>query len=173
MVFARRKLAIQDKVYHPRRQIKLSYSGKMSNDMYDFIRNLLEKSYMVPEEDIQEKSFETKKLDGGEKVGVKWELVKDMDRFSYIRVTVGATITTVKGNGNVSVILDPVLRTEYPQDSVWQRSVFYEFMRMLWHRAFYADKREDYLAEGREMTNNFVKTMRAKFDEMSSAKKIS
>jgi hypothetical protein len=44
-----------------------------------------------------------------------------------------------------------VLRTEYPQDTLWQKTIFYEMMRVFWHRGFYHNKRREYIIEGRRL----------------------
>ena len=58
------------------------------------------------------------------------------------------------------------LRTEYPQDTVWQRSLFYEMLRTFWHRIFYHNKRMEYIIQCRDLVSFYMKKMRELFKEL-------
>jgi len=52
------------------------------------------------------------------------------------------------------------LRTEYPQDSVWQKSILYEMLRIFWHKSFYIDQRNKYMEDGRREMARFVEEVK-------------
>jgi len=66
-----------------------------------------------------------------------------------------------KGHGKADIEVEGALRTEYPQDTMWQKSLFYEFLRMAWHTMFYASKRDEYLRDGRVLLSFFVDQLKA------------
>ena len=73
-------------------------------------------------------------------------------------------------SGSAKIDMKPMLRTEYPQDTIWQRSIFYEMMRTMWHRAFYHRQRFDFNEECRHMAvmyqrqvQEFFKQLREKY----------
>ena len=84
-----------------------------------------------------------------------------MDLFSYFFVSFKMSGQGDSTSGSLSLNIKPLLRSEYPQDTVWQRSLFYEMMRTFWHRMFYHKKREEYAEECRHSTVMFQK----KFNE--------
>jgi len=54
--------------------------------------------------------------------------------------------------------------TEYPQDTLWQKSIVYEMLRRLWHRLFYHHKRMQWLGYGKELTVAYEQALK-KFGE--------
>ena len=66
---------------------------------------------------------------------------------------------SVRASENIEI--DGVVRTEYPQDTFWQKSLLYEIMRMFWHSAFYSSKRDEYLKEGRRLMSLFCDQLKA------------
>jgi hypothetical protein len=54
--------------------------------------------------------------------------------------------------GSAEIEIESVLRTEYPQDTVWQRSLLYEIFRVLYHRMIYEERRKKYLRQCKEET---------------------
>ena len=155
MVWARTKLMIHDDLLRPRPRVTIHCEGPHSEKFYEEIYRLLLVAFRVPEDSIQEKAFECKKGEP-EKCSAKWEVNKDLDKFSYYWVQVNLGCIVSNGAGKADITVEGALRTEYPQDSFWQRSLFYEFMRMIWHTYFYTSKRDEFLREGRRMMSTFV-----------------
>ena len=167
-IFARAKLVIHDDCLAPapgspfpgKPQLILSYKGPNPQRIYPEIKRLISTAFKIDEKDIQEKQFSWDRSSTEEKFSVELEGVKDIDRFSYIVVTV-----KIKGRakpskefgkeGEVNVTFDAILRTEYPQDTLWQRSLFYELFRMLFHKLIYREKRRLYLDECKNMCLRF------------------
>jgi len=155
MVWARTKLMIHDDLLRPLPRMTIHYEGHKPERFYKEISNLLQISFRIPEHSIQEKEFHCIKGEP-EKCTIKWEANKDLDKFSYYWITISLVYETSRGEGKADIIVEGALRTEYPQDTYWQRSLLYEFLRMLWHSTFYASKRDEFLREGRRMLSSFV-----------------
>ena len=161
MVWARSKLMIEDDLLSPLPIIKIKFSGPNPERFYKELYNLILVSFRVHEHSVQEKEFQWSKGET-EKFSIAWEMNKDLDKFSYYFVNVRLNGEMSKGMGKAEVEVEGVLRTEYPQDTLWQRSLLYEVLRMFWHTTFYTSKRDEYLRDGRMLLSLFfnqVKTL--------------
>lgn len=161
MVWARAKLMIEDDLLSPLPVVRIKFSGQNPERFYKEMYNLMLLSFRAQEHSIQEKEFQWSKGET-EKFNIRWEVNKDLDKFSYYFVDVRLVGEMSKNNGKAEIEVEGVLRTEYPQDTFWQRSLLYEILRMFWHTTFYGSKREEYLRDGRRLMSIFcdqVKTL--------------
>ena len=95
---------------------------------------------------------------------------KDIDRFSYYMVELELEGSESKGVGSAKLSLkDGILRTEYPQDTVWERSLLYELLRIVWSKMFYWGKRERYIRDGRRMIAEFIEEVKKVMHEQKEA----
>ena len=171
MVVARTKLLLQDDLLKPRPVFRIHYTGPKPTRFYKELPEILASVFRVKVGQIQEKHIQWSKTDP-QKFRILWEMDKDLDKFSYYMVELELTGTESKGYGSIAVRLkDGVLRTEYPQDTVWERSLLYEFLRILWHRTFYTQKREQWIREGRRMLATFVDEVKKVMHEYEEEKK--
>ena len=154
MVWARSKLMIEDDLLSPLPIVKIKFSGPNPERFYKELYNLILVSFRVHEHSVQEKEFQWSKGET-EKFSIAWEMNKDLDKFSYYFVNVRLNGEMSKGTGKAEVEVEGVLRTEYPQDTLWQRSLLYEVLRMFWHTTFYTSKRDEYLRDGRMLLSLF------------------
>jgi len=159
MVWARTKLMIHDDLLRPIPKITMNIEGTNPKKFYKEIYNLMLVNFRVSEHSIQEKEFNWSKGEP-EKFKIKWEMNKDLDKFSYYHVEISLEGQASKTRGSVKIEVDGSLRTEYPQDTFWQKSLLYEFLRMAWHTMFYSSKRDDFLREGRLLLSSFVNELR-------------
>lgn len=159
MVWARTKLMIHDDLLRPVNRVVLRYEGPNPQKFYEEIHKLMLVAFRVSEHSIQEKEFHWLK-GTPEKFKVKWELDKDLDKFSYYWIIVELSGEASKTKGRAEIVIDGALRTEYPQDTFWQKSLLYEFLRMFWHSTFYSSKRDAFLREGRLLLSSFINELR-------------
>ena len=159
MVWARTKLMIQDDLLRPIPNIVMKIEGAHPQKFYKEIYNLMLVNFRVSEHSIQEKEFSWTK-GSPEKFKIKWEIDKDLDKFSFYWIEVALEGEITKSSGKVKIEISGSLRTEYPQDTMWQKSLIYEFMRMIWHSTFYSSKRDEFLREGRLLLSNFINELR-------------
>jgi hypothetical protein len=158
-VFARTKLLIHDDCLAPPgpAYITLDYSGPNPQNIYKKIRELLMSIWKVGEDEIREKEVSWDRTTATEKFKVKFEVVKDMDTFSFMLITVDlegeAKHSRQFGKeGTAKIKIESALRTEYPQDTIWQRSLLYEIFRTFYHKLIYEDTRKKYLRQCKEET---------------------
>jgi hypothetical protein len=160
MVFARTKLMIHDDLLRPRPRMIIHYSGPNPERFYSEIPHVLATVWRVSESSIHERKFAWSRGDP-EKFTVSWEMDKDLDKFSYYAIGVSLDGSVSKGFGTATVTIEGALRTEYAQDTIWERSLFYEFLRMTWHNAFYRSKRDQYFEEGRRLLSTLINDLKS------------
>lgn len=159
MVMARTKLLIQDYLMRPWVKTEVRFKGVNPERFYKEIPRVFVNVFKVPRGEIQEKTFS---WDKGEpqKFDVVWEMAKELDKFTYYLFKIKFSGKSVKGIGSADMSIDALLRTEYPQDTHWEKSLFYEFLRMLWHNSFYMSKKEEYMKEGRRLLSIFLEDLK-------------
>lgn len=167
MVFARAKLALEDNCFiEEPGAVTMRFVGPNVTKIYKKAYELMKSVFNVPDSAIQEVEYNWGKGEKGDKFKVTWWLHKDMDLFSYLYVRLRLWGEGNGGTGNAKLEIRSLLRSEYPQDTVWQRSLFYEMLRTLWHRIFYHKKREEYAEECRHSVVLVMKHMKEFFHEL-------
>lgn len=159
MVISRTKLLIHDDLLKPRPRMTISFTGTHPERFYHEIPKLLATVFRVGEEAIQEKKYYWSKGEP-EKFKISWEVNKDLDKFSFYWIVIDFEGTVSKGSGSASIVIEGALRTEYPQDTVWEKSILHEFLRLLWHKTVYFSKRDEYLKEGRRLLGIFIEDLK-------------
>ena len=170
MAFARTKLLIQDNCFEEEPSLlEMNYVGPNPQKLYEKVYELLKVCFRVADSDIQEDEYNWGK-GKRERFKVRWWIHKDLDRFTYMFIRVRFSGEGDEKGGSAKIDLKPMLRTEYPQDTVWQRSIIYEMFRTMWHRAFYHKERFDFAEECRHMAvmyqrqvQEFFKQLREKY----------
>jgi hypothetical protein len=160
MVWARTKLLIWDYIFEPVKDIKLEYKGPFPEKFYKKLNELIRTIFNVPDAYVQEKNYSWEKTKDSEKFEVEWEVTKVLDVYSYITVELSMKGFTMNGEGKVTIKIKPRLITEYPQDTVFQQSIFYEMARRMWHQFFYHHKRMEYLNHGKELITSFESALK-------------
>lgn len=154
-IFARQKLTIEEDCLLPSPKIWLSYAGPNPQKAYAKIQEVLKDQLKVKPENIQERDFKWDRAGVPEKFSGSIEAFKDYDRFSYMLIWIdfNGTVRPSKEfgkEGELKVSLDAVIRTDYPQDTVWERSLIYEMFRTFWHKIFYQEQRYVYREQCRD-----------------------
>ncbi len=169
-IFARTKLIIQEDCFNfAGPEMYLKYKGKDPHLAYNKIRELFWTVFGVKEtERVQERDYTWDKEGKKETFSVAWHITKDMDRLSYLyfKVNMKGFAEEAKDDkeGEVNVEIVGVLRTEYPQDNIWERTIFYEIARTFWHKVFYQDRRDKYMDVCREISTRFRNELKAFFN---------
>jgi len=168
-VFARTKLMIHDDCLSPVPYVTLSLAGPNPQRAYEYVKKLFVTLFKMDESEIQEREYSWDKSKGKDVFHAKWELIKDLDTFSFMHITV-----SLDGNaepskefgkeGSLKLAVESRIRTEYPQETVWQRSLFYEMFRVFYHRVIYDETRKRYLENCRMLTSRFQEEMKAFFN---------
>jgi hypothetical protein len=153
-VFARTKLLMEEFCVTYRPRLELIYSGPNPQKAYPKIIDTLLTVLRVPRENIQEKEFNWDRSKPEEKFKITWEVIKNYDKFSYMLIVVDMSGSVRPGKagkeGKIRVEIEGVVRTEYPQDTMWQRSFFYEMFRMFYHKVFYQEQRKRHVDSCRD-----------------------
>jgi hypothetical protein len=167
MVFARSKLMLEDVCFAEEPgSLEMKLVGPNVTKVYDKMYELMKAVFNVTDADIQESVSNWGKTDKGEKFKVRWWLHKDMDIFSYIFIRFDLSGETDGKSGTATIKARGLLRSEYPQDTLWQRSLFYEVLRTFWHKSFYHRKKEEYAEECRHSMSFFQKKLKEMYDRL-------
>ncbi len=173
-IFARTKLVIHEDCLAPAPGsplpggsiITLTYNGPNPQNLYQQIKKLIVAVFAIPEREILEREYLWDRSKPDEVFRVVFEFVKDLDAFSFIEVVV--TLSGVAKpsrhfgkEGNAEVRIEGRLRTEYPQDTVWQRSLIYEMFRVFYHRFIYEEKRKKYKQECWNLINRLQNELKS------------
>lgn len=165
-IFARQKLTIEEDCLLPSPKIWLTYTGPNPQKGYAKIVELLKTNLKVKPENIQERDFKWDRASVPEKFSGAIEAFRDFDKFSYMLMWVDfsgdARPSKEFGKeGTLKVSLDAVIRTDYPQDTVWEKSLIYEIFRSFWHKVFYQERRYIYREECRKLLITFQNELKA------------
>lgn len=171
MVWARTRLMIYDYVFEPVKQIKIDFVCRRTDLFYKKIQELLRVVFNIPEGYIQEKEYRWEKHKDTEQFEVSWEVTKIFDIYSYLGLEIGLRgFLTQDGEGRASVTIKSRLITEYPQDTIWQQSIFYEMLRRFWHRMYYHNKRMRFLYWCKEAVLDFERKLKEFSEEIKASK---
>lgn len=170
MVYARTKLLMQDNCF-PKDpgDVSIRYVGPNTQRIYQRFYDMIKSTLNVPDSAIQEERFNWGK-GITEKYKVQWFVHKDVDQFTYLYFKIAINAEGDEKAGNATIRIKPYLRTEYPQDTLWQRSLFYEFFRTFWHRLFYHKKREEYNEECMHLAVMLQRQLHELFRELRETK---
>lgn len=167
MVFAKAKILIHDYCMEEKPvALTLNYKGPNPQSVVKKYVELLKLVFNVSDEGIQEKIFNWDRSGKEEKFEIEFELRKDLDKITYVFVQ-GILNGTIRPSeefgkeGNVRIRIRGAIRAEYPQDTMWQRSIIYEFFRVLYHKILYVNIWEKYMEDCRAMLRLFVEEMKA------------
>jgi len=161
MVFARSKMVLEDNCFAEEPGgVEMRFVGPNVTKIYSKMYDTIKAVFRVSDSDVQETDYSWGKTEKGDKFKVRWWMHKDMDMFSYLYIRFDLAGEGSVELGNAKLGVRGLIRSEYPQDTVWQRSLFYEMMRTFWHRVFYHRKREEYAEECRHSTVLFMNKMK-------------
>ena len=155
MVWARTKLTIWDDLFEPVEKFITNYSGKNPEKFYKKVKELMVDVFKIPKERCQEKRYTHEKKGKSGKFKYSWELTKILDNYTYIRADIDLEGEYEGDEGKATIVFEPVLITEYPQDSVLEQNILYEVLRRVWHKTFYHKKRMKYIEFGRKLSTEF------------------
>jgi hypothetical protein len=146
--------------------LTLNYSGPNPQGVLRKYIDLLKLIFKVSDSEIQEKVFNWDRSGKEEKFEIEFELRKDLDNISYVWVQ-GALSGNIRPSeefgkeGNIKITIRGAIRAEYPQDTLWQKSIVYEFFRVLYHKILYVGAWEKYMEDCRMMLRLYIDEMKA------------
>lgn len=170
MVYARAKMMIHDYCLQEKPvALTFNYTGPNPQLAVKRYVELLKTIFKVSDSQIQEKIFNWNRSGKEERFEIEFELRKDLDKVTYLFIQ-GGLKGSIKPSeqfgkeGNVRVSIRGAIRAEYPQDTFWQKSIVYEFFRVLYHKIIYINIWEKYMADCREMLTLFINEIKAYFN---------
>jgi hypothetical protein len=167
-IFARTKILISDDCMKPPggAVLILRYSGPNPQNIYQKSKEIAATIWSLEPGAIQEKEVNWDRTALGEKFGIKMEIIKDLDTFTFVLIRISIEGETKPSRdfgqeGSATTQIEAMVRTEYPQDTLWQRSLFYEMFRVLHHRLVYDDTRKKYIEDCKDSVNRFLDELKS------------
>ncbi len=146
------------------KNLEYFYEGKNTKRLIEFIPKLVQTIFAPTT--WQQK--EVNVSEGGYRV--YWYVFKDLDNFTYFRVDVEIKIEYKGNTGKAKIKLsEPVVVTEYPQETYWQKTFFYELLRVFWHNVFYNKKVDEYLNWAKLKVSCFEEKLLKYFDRLKES----
>jgi hypothetical protein len=135
--------------------MNFNYTGPNPQRLYEKIKEILFVVVRHDPHELMERDFAWDRVGGIEKFKTTFDLVRDLDTFSYVQIVLTLTGEAKPSKefgkeGTAHINMIGRLRTEYPQDTLWQRSLFYEMFRVFYHKIIYEDKRAHYREQCRD-----------------------
>lgn len=168
-IFARTKLLIHDYCLFPVPYATFNYAGPNPQKAYESMKKLFITIFNVDERDIQEREFKWDRIEEEDVFHVRWEIIKDLDTFTFQHM-----VFTLDGKakpskefgkeGSIKIRMEGRIRTEYPQETIWQRSLIYEIFRTFYHKVIYTSTRKRYIKDCRVELGRFGEEMRSFFN---------
>lgn len=173
-IFARTKLMIHEDCLSPAPgsflpgipYVDLTYHGPNPQKLYDKIKEIFFTVVKYDPGELQERDFFWDRSTPVEKFRTSFVLTKDMDTFSYVEIIVDLSGEARPSKefgreGSAFIRLTGRMRTEYPQDTIWQRSLIYEMFRVFYHRVIYEEKRMRYKEQCRDWLQKMQEEIKA------------
>lgn len=162
-IAARTKLVIEESCLRTP-SLTFTYKGPNPQDIYKKVKKLLPTIFKVDEHDIEEREFLWDRSTAEEKFKMVLDFIKEFDPNSYMEVGISLNGSTKPSKefgkeGEATITVEAKFRVEYPQETFWQRSIFYDVYRRLLRR----DERErkEYKHKCSELVNLFCDELRS------------
>jgi hypothetical protein len=125
-----------------------SYEGPKASWLVKNLKKDLAFAIGLPEEEIREQNYSISRKER-EIISGTFRITKRIDTYSYylFEISYSANLDE-EGNGKFNANFKVTLYTEYPKVTAWQRSIFYEIWRTLFHEFYYKYQIEKYKKDG-------------------------
>jgi len=137
-----------------------SYEGPKAGILVKNFKKDIATAIGLPEEEVKEQNFSVSRKEK-EIINATFRLTKMIDSYSYylFEISYNASLD-LEGNGKFDSSFKVTLITEYPKVTFWQRSIFYEIWRSLFHEFYYKYQIEKYKIEGMRILKKIEETLR-------------
>ncbi|MFB6215497.1 MAG: hypothetical protein ABEJ72_00785 [Candidatus Aenigmatarchaeota archaeon] len=132
-------------------------------EAYNEVVNILTMRCGFDKSDVDEKKYKHSREGDMETVHSEISATKSLDKYSKVVIDVEMDIKMkpVQGEefdyvGDLEVDINGKVKTEYPQDSMFQRSILWHAMRVFYEKFLYNDVKNVY----KDKVNSYVRTLR-------------
>ncbi|MBI2084502.1 MAG: hypothetical protein HYT70_02725 [Candidatus Aenigmarchaeota archaeon] len=143
---------LEDDCLVPDRQIRIDYRGPNPFRLYSVVPQLLRAIWDIRGKDVWEREFRWDITSEPIPFFSRFVIRKTYDNWSKIYselIMQGKQPTDPNKEGEVSIIIRGILRTESPSNTIIQKSGIYKSLRWLYFRTLYNDVRRNLLQECR------------------------
>lgn len=171
-IAARRKLVIEEPCLRVPSLI-FTYKGPNPQNIYKEVKKLIPTVFKVDERDIEEREFSWDRTTAEEKFKMTLNFIKEFDPNCYMETVININGSTKPSEefgreGEATVVVEAKFRVEYPQETLFERSIFYDIYRRIFHRA-HQKERTGYKRMCSELMNTFCDELRSYLNILAAA----
>jgi hypothetical protein len=162
-IAARTKIVVEESCLRTP-SLTFTYKGPNPQDIYKKVKKLLPTIFKVDEHDIEEREFLWDRSTPEEKFKTVLNFVKEFDPTSYMEVQISlegfAKPSKEFGKeGEATITIESKFRVEYPQETFWQRSIFFSIYQKLFGKS--GKEIKEYKKKCSELVNLFCDELRS------------
>lgn len=154
-------LLMEDDCLAPRHYLELEYNGPNPFKVYMASKPILRKIFEVETKDLWERDFRWDIAGDPHTFYIKIYIDKSLDRFTSMSVEIifqGWQPSDPNKVGKVKIKLGGVIKTRFPQNTYFQRSLFYRWFIWFYTRYFYNETRRNHLLKCRRWIEELRET---------------
>ncbi len=141
---------LEDDCLVPDRQIRIDYKGPNPFRLYAIVPQLLRAIWEIRGKDVWEREFRWGSEDDPRMFFSRFIARKTYDNWSKVYMEIimqGKQHSDPNKEGEVTITIKGILRTESPNNTIFQRSSIYKSFRWLYFRSLYNDVRRNLIDE--------------------------
>ncbi|MEM5824636.1 MAG: hypothetical protein QXW04_01225 [Candidatus Aenigmatarchaeota archaeon] len=141
--------------------LTFTYEGPNISMISKNFKKIVSSAFEIKEEDIKESFFNLTRGEK-EKMSAEYKLNKKIDSFCYYRFEIRISYEAdINDNGKFETSIKGSLYFEVPQETSFQRSIFYHFFFSLYWSFYYSKIVEKYVEEGKGYLTKFINLLKA------------
>lgn len=153
---------LEDDCLTPDRQLRIDFKGPNPFRIYGAIPQFLRAIFDVRGKDVWEREFRWDITADPRDFFFRFVVRKGYDNFSRIYAEVivqGKQPSDPNKEGEAVIFIRGILRTESPENTIFQKNNLYKSLRWLYFRTLYNDVRRNYLEECRIKINDLARAI--------------
>ncbi|MEM1634280.1 MAG: hypothetical protein QW714_00955 [Nanopusillaceae archaeon] len=143
--------------------LEFVYEGPNVSSLSKNVKKIISSALEILEEEIKEASFSLSRKEK-EVMDASYFLNKRIDNNCYYRFEIKVSYEAdINDNGKFKASIKGSLYFELPQETSFQRSIFYHFFFSLYWNLYYSKIVEKYISQGKEYLQRFINLLKSNF----------
>lgn len=132
---------------------KTSFQSEDWHTTYNYLKNILNRRFDFNKVTEELFTFNEEKSEAHSEL----TLEKEFDKYTKLEISLIIVLNTRTNTAEIEQ--EGVLKTEYPEDNPFQRSIFYFFIRTVWEKLYYGKVRQQYKDAGNTLMTELMKAI--------------
>lgn len=140
--------------------LTFSYNGPNISFIAKNLKKIISSALEIREEDVKESSFNLSRGEK-EKMSAEYKINKKLDPYCYYRFEIKSFYEAdINDTGKFELSIKGSLYFELPQETFFQRSVFFHFFFSLYWNLYYSNIVGKYIEEGRNCLTKLINLLK-------------